>query len=361
MALTDEQTQKHGFELNKKSAGQFLTQGDPFAYDAVRNWLEKAITCTTPPTICEPYAGTNNLLKFLDLHCGDLLDGATYHSFDIEPCNMSDNAFPLSPVVYANTLLDIPLDDIDIIITNPPYLARNSARRQKLDFPFDYDGQGIARPSDLYQISLDTCLRKAKWVAAIIPESFITSQYDKSRLMYVISLPGDLFHDTDMPVCLALFGSEASDDYEIYNANGALLSTYSQMCDKNRELLPFPQRRDIKFNRKDGQIGLHGLDNTKESSIRFCDKEEIDESRIKVSSRGLTRIFVPELDTFAPDKIAEIIEQSNTILNEWREATSDIFLTAFKGVRADGKYRRRLSYDIANQILVKVLKEFEDN
>lgn len=350
---------KHGFELNKKSAGQFLTQGDPFAYDVVRKWLSAAIEHTgTSPVICEPYAGTNNLLAFADKHYHMLLEGATYRSFDIDPCNDADNAFATSPIAYANTLLDIPADDIDIIITNPPYLARNSAKRQKLDFPFDYKGSGIERPADLYQISLDTCLRKAAFVAALIPESFITSRYDKSRLAYVISLPGDLFRDTEMPVCLALFTSENTDDYEIYNAQGELIATASQLKKLNREILSVPARTDLKFNRKDGHIGLRGLDNTKTPSICFCDKEEIPAERIKISSRGLTRIFIPEVETSELNEKL-IIECANKILNEWRDATSDIFLTAFKGVRADGRYRRRLSYDIANQILTRAIDKLK--
>lgn len=119
-----------------------------------------------------------------------------------------------------------------------------------------------------------------------------------------------------------------------------------------------PARTDLKFNRKDGHIGLRGLDNTKAPSICFCDKEEISTERIKISSRGLTRIFIPEVKSGELDEKL-LIKYANEILNEWRGATSDIFLTAFKSVRADGRYRRRLSYDIANQILAQAIDKLK--
>lgn len=351
--------EKDNFNVNKKSAGRYLTEGDPFEYEAFKEWITEA--CLNSETICEPYAGKNNLLYFAYNRYADLLQDKKFFSFDVTPCSKQDNRFPSSEIIKANTLFNIPQDNIDIIISNPPYLARNSARRQKLDFPFDYDGQGIARPSDLYQICLDTALKQAKYVCFLIPESFITSKYDKSRLSAVISLRGDLFSDTEMPVCLALFVPQATKDYKIIKADGATIGKYSEISKINEKILCYQQNPQIKFNRRDGQIGLRGLDDTKSASIRFCDKSEIPADKVKTSSRGLTRIYSPLFDELTSQQLNDLIVIANRILNEWRIETSDLFLTAFKGIRKDGSYRRRLSYDIANRLLVAALEELTEN
>jgi hypothetical protein len=55
----------------------------------------------------------------------------------------------------------------------------------------------------------------------------------------------------------------------------------------------------------------------------------------------------------------ELIFIANKILNQWRLDTQDILLTAFKGVRADGLFRRRLDFKNARAILANALCEIE--
>ena len=72
---------------------------------------------------------------------------------------------------------------------------------------------------------------------------------------------------------------------------------------------------------------------------------------IKVSSRAFTRISgLPEdvnRDNF--------IDKCNSLLQEYRNNTQDVFLTSFKRVRKDGKYRRRLDFKTIRIILNKAL------
>jgi hypothetical protein len=49
--------------------------------------------------------------------------------------------------------------------------------------------------------------------------------------------------------------------------------------------------------------------------------------------------------------VDDLIDESNGILKEIRNMTQDVFLTSFKGIRKDGKYRRRLDFGIARLIL----------
>lgn len=56
-------------------------------------------------------------------------------------------------------------------------------------------------------------------------------------------------------------------------------------------------------------------------------------------------------DALAGCDLDAIIGRCNETLAEWRDATNDVFLTAFKGTRDDGRYRRRLSFAIAARIV----------
>ena len=347
------------FNVNKKTAGIFLTEGDPFFYDIVKEWVSDFLIFYQNETIriCEPYAGRNGLLMYFYQHFSNILPNTTeFLSYDILPCKQEENLFQQSKIIKANTLFEIP-HKIDVVITNPPYLAKNSARRQKLDFPFDYIGTGIDRPQDLYQIALDTVLSSSKFAAMLIPESFITSKYDKSRLYYVISLPGNLFLDTDMPVCLALFGPEKQDTFYIYSNDGKIIGKYSEIIDISNKIIG-TNKDNMSFNIKDGILGLKGVDNTKKESIHFCFGSTIDPDDIKPTSRAITRIRYDKISNFSDEELEQFIIQCNNILFEWRKATYDVFLTAFKGTREDNRYRRRLSYDIACKIITKALSEY---
>lgn len=349
-------------EQQKRAAGRYLTEGDPFGYDAVSEWVATIVGATAgrPVSACEPYAGKNFLPSaFMSRFAPVFKDGIEWVGYDLVPCPDEENLLPGCPISQADTLLSIPSCH-DVIVTNPPYLARNSARRRHLPFPFDHAGVGIDSPADLYQIALDSCLASASWCSMLIPESFITSRYDKSRLMSVISLPGDLFLDTECPVCLALFGPDPSGDYEIYANDGHLLGkatdvrrAYDEILERGFEASP--HGRNLTFNDPGGAIGLRGVDSSLGTLAHFVDGEKIDPSSVKQTSRSVTRIGVTDWNG---KDVADVIEGANRLLGEWREATGDVFMTAFKGVnKQTHAYRRRLSFREAEAIVNAVIYE----
>ena len=340
--------------VNKREQGIYLTQKNPFDIAPFQEWIAAIEKSNNSLTICEPYAGENHLLKHLYSVAPNIMEQSDIVAYDINADN-ENNIFPRVQIQQEDTLFYIPTES-DLIITNPPYLGRNSARRRKIDFPYDYIGAGIERPQDLYQICLDTCLASCRWLAAIIPESFLTSKYSKSHLEKVISLKGDLFQDTDIPVCLALFSSNIFHDFSIYDNEGIYIGRWTELQDINNTILSEPANPSFQFNSTKGQTGLRGVDNSKEASIEFCSPEAIDVKYIKPSSRNLTRIYIPN---FPMRYQSDIISAANEELYYWRQQTNDIYLTAFKGTRQDGKYRRRLSFKIANMILGKVLRDFQ--
>ena len=85
--------------------------------------------------------------------------------------------------------------------------------------------------------------------------------------------------------------------------------------------------------------------------IKFCRGEELGYPRenIKVSSRHLTYIDI-EIDG---DVLDATIAEANKTIDEYREATHDVFLTAFMGNTKTGERRRRLDYKLARKIFCR--------
>lgn len=319
---------------NKRANGRYYTCGNPFQLDPFKKWaidsdLEHQV-------VLEPFAGAKNIPQLINsthLKCQD------WEYFDVEP--------GAEGIVQRDTLADFP-KGFDVCLTNPPWLARNSATRRGLPYPDEsnYD--------DLYKYALEKCLAHCPWVAAIIPEAFIRSGLFLKRLCDFISLvperenktnqtgnkreTSSMFEDTEHPVGLALFAPDIASDVRVWR-NDQLLGTLSEL----RQHLPMPSNnRSIVFNDPKGNLGLYAIDNTVSASIRFCPPAELGEYKVRQQCRSITKIGVP----WSVD-----IDMLNSRITTIREKTHDVFLTAFKGLRRDGKYRRRLDWALARSII----------
>ena len=318
----------------KRASGRYYTRGNPFQLEPFQTWA-KASNLEQQAAL-EPFAGAKDIPQLIDaanLQCRD------WALFDIEP--------GAKGVVQRDTLADFP-KGFNVCITNPPWLARNSATRRGLPFPKS------TRHDDLYKYALEKCLTHCGWVAAIIPEAFIRSGLFLERLHGFISLVPEtkdgtteengkrdtsyMFEDTEHPVGLALFAPQVTSDVKVWR-NNQLFGGINEL----RRHLPQPSsNRNIVFNDPDGNLGLIAIDNTVSASIRFCPAEELKDYPIRVHCRSITKIGVPwRVD----------IDMLNARLETIREKTHDVFLTAFKGIRRDGHYRRRLDWALARSII----------
>lgn len=204
-------------------------------------------------------------------------------------------------------------------------------------------------------------MENADNVAVIIPESFITSSFDKERCEAIISLKAGLFTDTACPVCLALFTSENNAfmhtiETMIYDNTGKLIGSMDCLKEQYDNILHVSMNPiNLVFNDKHGDVGLHALDSNSGESIYFNrgSDDDIPPASIKVSSRGLTRISRADGKPITDNQII----RANEILTDWRHATNDVFMTSFKRPRNDGKYMRRLSFKEARLILQKAISE----
>lgn len=319
----------------KRENGQYYTITNPFNLTIFKIWFSNA-KLSASDKILEPFAGANNIPKLIK-ETGIENEWVCY---DIEPS--------ASPVIdihiqVKDTLNNFPTG-FKMAITNPPYLAKNSASRRKLKYPINssYD--------DLYKIALSKMLDNCDYVAAIIPESFITSNLFRERLYAFISLNCKMFNDTDCPVCLALFNKTKTSDTKMFIGDNYIgqLSGFENI---QNALLQFENRHEWKFNDCGGEIGLHGIDNLETRDIYFHYGEDIDDKDVKSTSRSIVKI------SGLPDSVDrhKFIFICNDLLNDYRDVTEDVFLTSFKCLRRDGRYRRRLDFKIAKCILNKAL------
>lgn len=312
-------------EMQKLLLGQFFTILSPFNHPAFLLWAKQF---SEQETILEPFAGANHIIR----HLQELGLANNFSSFDISPADEN--------VIQQDTIKNFPVG-FNVGITNPPYLAMASLRNKKLSW------SSLQGHEDMYLLCLELMLNNLKFVAAIIPESFITKNFYRERLQTFISLTKNPFNDTATPVCLALWGPNKSSDFAVWSGN-QYLGLYSDLC----KFLPrkCSSRKLLKFNDPHGEIALFGIDNSTSASIRFSRGVEVNPKDVSVSSRHITRIsFRQPLSSQA--EIDEVIMHANKLLAEFRISTGDVFLTPFKNLRDDGKYRRRLDFAIARDIL----------
>lgn len=336
-------------DLLKRGKGQFFTRGNPFIFSLFNDWFNNALIENPNCVLLEPFAGSNSIIKLVEEAHPAVVN--EWNCFDIDPESNEKNLTNI-PITIQDVLTDFP-KGYNIAITNPPYLAKNSATRRGIVFTHtQYD--------DLYKYSLHVMLDNVPYVAAIIPESFIVQGIFHNRLYGIISLKDKMFDDTECPVCLALFVPENKKDnrgdFLIYS-NNTYIGSYLELKKYNER--PSKNHINMKFNDPNGEISVITIDGTKGDSIKFLPGEAINPDNIKVSSRSFTKIS--GFSGFTSLDIFSIIEESNNILIERRCKTEDVFMTAFKGLRKDGKYRRRLDFaqvrDIINIAVERLFPE----
>jgi hypothetical protein len=110
----------------------------------------------------------------------------------------------------------------------------------------------------------------------------------------------------------------------------------------------------IRFNDPAGNLGFRAIDDSVSESIYFCRPEEIPLEKVKVSARLLTRVNVADVED-----VDGLRQEVNQLISAWRQETQDVALTAFKGMRKDGVFRRRLDYANARSLLSQAICKFE--
>lgn len=303
----------------RRRMGQYYTTNyNPFTLEPFAAWAERAGLSS----VLEPFAGANHIVGMLrQAGWGDVR--AT--SYDIRPGHEA--------VKCRDTIRSFPKGHRNCV-SNPPWLGRSSAARRRLDYPG-------TRYDDLYKHCLGLALEHCENVAFLVPASFLHSGLFRRRLRSVAFLHRLAFDGTENPTCLAMFHADGAVDTDVWH-DSARIGTLGGL---ERMLPPRCGRAAarLRFNDPSGGLGLVAVDNTHGPSIRFCRGPDLPHAIVN-TSRSVTRIGGIDADD-------ETIERLNRRLGEFREATHDVFLTPFKGLRADGAYRRRLDYQLARRLI----------
>lgn len=322
-------------DVRKVGRGAFNTKGDSWHNTVVQSFLQRIQLNSA----IDPFAGQGDLLNLCKSEYGMSISG-----LDIQ----EDLGWPVN-----DSLKSIPKSEDSVCVTNPPYLANYSAKRKSM---WNMVGEYFEETgrSDLYEIALDRCLESFDYIVAIIPETFLHSSYPKGRCAYISILEENPFEDTTFPVCVTCWVPEAGQDPLIF-LNEDEVMRFSEMVRMKGEV---SRNKRIVFNDPDGNVGLRVVDGTKAGDrICFVPATEFDypRSSIKVSSRLMTYLDIPELNT--EKEIADFCTRANAILESYRERSRDILLSGFKGNNKEGKRRRRLDYRLGRKIVLEALRE----
>jgi hypothetical protein len=317
-------------DTDKVSRGSFYTTDEGWLNGPVRGFMNQALLSSA--SVLDPFAGDGHLLDLVRREFGVAIFG-----LDIAGAKWARN----------DSLVSIPNSGGSMIVTNPPYLANHSASRKGVSqmVATYFDGSDY---DNLYKIALDKCLAVADFVVAVIPETFLLSSFDKSRLQVVSVIEGDLFSDTEAPAVVACFGP-ASERVD------AQVFIGEKRIGKLTEILDLRRGRSrsgiqIVFNDPNGRIGLRAVDAQDVSRrIEFIFGDfEYKRSKVKESSRLMTYLDVPEL---SDEELQKVIAKANVLLTELRAKSCDLVLAPFKGNDKLGNRRRRLDYALARQLI----------
>jgi len=331
--------------MKKSNLGQFNTKNDVWLKPQVKEFISHS-GCVFG---IDPFAGQGDLVK-----AATELGLKQVMGYDIDPeINKKYGWW------WNNSLEEIPAASLGtILITNPPYLAKNSANRNEYE-SYKYF---IEHPEydDLYQLALFRALAKYKYSVFIIPETYFLTDFFKEYLVSITILEENPFVDTDCPVCVACFevtndfGRLEGNTYKIYK-NDKFLFTNHELKEIINDYNP-TWDYNIRFNVPEGNLGLRAVDGTGYSDrIRFCHPKDLgyEAKEIKESSRAITILEVP-------CKVDEsFLQIANWFLATIRTLTHDVIFAPFKNNNKEGERRRRLDYGWARKILNLTIKMHE--
>lgn len=306
------------------------------------NWLlpqvEEFIRDSGSTAVLDPFAGQGHLLNVVRKRLGykDIF------GYDID----MSLGWPVN-----DSLRDIPTTEA-LILTNPPYLQKASASRQNMLSLQYFEASPYG---DLYLVAMKKCLAAARWVVAIIPQSYLLAENLRERLVSLSVLTDNPFSDTETAVCVACYGPNPVISSALYVGN-EFIGTVDELVAIRTDRSFASQRTEIRFNEEAGQMGLIALDGVRsEQRARFCRISELPLPICELKKTG--RHIVSVSLSPSPADLNSLIERANEILEEIRARSRSLVLTPFRGRNHEGVWRRRLDFALARQILLVALAQ----
>lgn len=379
-------------------------------------------------TVVDPFVGEGNLLidylnTFPKEDALNLLHNKKIKGFDIDlttlvklksrfkeyyglPDDLLDEIF-----IENNSLINNLCDNNDFILTNPPYLARNTCKRKyKEDFEIHFSNNNF---NDYYEIALDQYfLNDGIW---IIPSNFISSNsmskirkniISKKNISSINLFEIPIFDNTDISVVSFLLSDTLSIQKKLdisfiqyeknifkeidINEDGFICSDWEALISFNTQYIQQGLLReelkngnnecyvlnesydkekifinDETFNKISNNYlflrttdtgtnsGILGLYTLKELFPKSFNGDECPITLLtKISSRLYTPIFFKECISYEEQII--IKDKVNLYLKEYRDKYNSIFLTNFKNA-TKSMSRKRISFKEVYGLIEKAI------
>lgn len=242
-------------DVKKVSSGSHYTEDSSWLTAPVEAFIRRQIAEKKLHRVLDPFAGDGHLLRLMQTR------------FSLMPVGMDLHA----PGWTRNdSLLDIPFHNDALICTNPPYLAKYSARRKGVWALVAHYFQDCAY-EDLYQRAIERMLASGMPTVAIVPETFIASGLFRLHLDRIVVLERcNPFSTTETPVCVACFDPTHPSTATLCYKDDGFLGTLEALENSARIRVEDAIKRRIRFNVVTGALALKAVDGTQpEDRIRF--------------------------------------------------------------------------------------------
>ncbi|MGB0377404.1 MAG: hypothetical protein ACPGGE_01185, partial [Poseidonia sp.] len=245
--------------LSKRNLGQYFTRDDawlrPHIVEHLRSLHVRYNTCL------DPFAGDGHLLNVAASLGFDVVG----HDVDAAICAANGWGEP------NDSILDVPSHADAFVLTNPPYLAKNSAKR--MDAPAQsYFRPGAVLPltnehtstlDDLFKLAIEQTLAQYDDSVWIVPESVVQDvehlPHWKARLHSLTVLEDNPFTDTEHPVCVLVFSASQANG-ELWK-NDTRLGSYQDIWCLHNETRSSPRDATaMQFNSPTGNLGYRAVD-----------------------------------------------------------------------------------------------------
>lgn len=308
-----------GNRTKKQELGQFFTTSNEWMQPQVKKFIINA----HKSNMVDFFAGGGDLIRQ-----SKIFNFKAYYGYDIdESLGWKIN----------DSLLDVPILNDSIVITNPPYLYISS--RANTEYTKKYFRHNL---QDLYLESLYTILSKYDYCVAIIPGSFLKCCQNfpfYKRLKSITYISINLFSDTTCPACVVCFDNRNKEleNIECYYDN-IFISSLSEI-----ETYNYKYENKIQISNDDiGWLGCKLIDD-----IHF-DYSSKFEKYFKTNLNN-RRCYVKLSVAYRGNK-DELISKLNETIDELMEKTKGLVLLPFKSSN-----RRRMTIEQAKGILEKVI------
>ncbi len=366
---------------NKKNFGQFYTTN----YDVIFQEMDLGIFTGSHVCIVEPFVGKGHLIEYIKSKKEE--GSFTLECYDIDPkCDFVNGK--------RDTLLDPPSYKNKIVVTNPPYLAKNKCKDKVC-----FDKYNV---NDLYKCFMETIIADPPLGGLIIiPLNFWCSIRDmdiqlrkrflsKFNVHRVNVFEQSVFEDTSYTVCSILFeikqtsgqasnGQASTGQASTGQASNGQAST-GQASDIR--MVFYPSKKDFIFSldtknnytiggeiyllpmHKEYKISRLLAGQESSSSILLKALDDDGKKRICLSISESPYYGKPTSRTYASinidppigiDKQKEVVSRFNQWMEELRTKYNSMFLTNYR--ESKDISRKRISFDLAYQMIGYLLND----